>query len=30
VLKKFQLLGEEPEEPELDFGELAAADFPGG
>jgi hypothetical protein len=30
LLKKFQLLGEEPEEPEPDFGELAAGDFPGG
>jgi hypothetical protein len=30
LMKKFQLLGEEPEEPEPDFGELAAADFPSG
>jgi hypothetical protein len=30
LLRKFQLLGDEPEEPVPDFGELAAADFPGG
>jgi hypothetical protein len=30
LMKKFQLLEEEPEEPAPDFGVLAAADFPGG